>query len=625
MTSLSNSNATPKVNDFSIHVGTVNGSGSQSSNNVLMRAIFRMGIPVNGKNLFPSNIQGLPTWFTIRVNKDGWTARKVQTDILVCMNDQTYVDDVKQLSSGAIVVHHDHMNVAALRKDVTSLPVPFSKIIAEACADPRLRKLAVNMVYVGIVAELIGITDEAIELAMVQQFKSKQKVIELNRSAIQAGRKYVQTTWPDFGTNCEKFPYRVEPMNKTQGKILIEGNAAAALGSIFAGCSFVSWYPITPSTSLIDFFQEYSEKYRIDPVTKRKNFAVVQAEDEMAAIGMVLGASWMGARSMTATSGPGISLMAEFTGFGYFAEVPAVIFDIQRVGPSTGLPTRTSQGEVLFAAILSHGDTKNICIYPGSVEECYRLSAQAFDLAERFQTPVFVLSDLDLGMNFHMSEPFAYLDQPLDRGKVLTDADQEKLATFARYGDIDGDGVAYRTLPGLKDPRGVFFTRGSGHNAKAAYTESGVEYKAAMDRLAKKWETAKKYVPAPILKGSGKNKMGIIAYGSSEDGVMESLHQLKTEFGMELDYLRIRAYPFSSSIKDFMASHDRIFVVDQNRDAQMLSLLRMEKDLTPFVTRLESILHYDGMPLDARFVTDAILAATSAGKNSASQPEMRAS
>ncbi|MBN8554219.1 MAG: 2-oxoacid:acceptor oxidoreductase subunit alpha [Deltaproteobacteria bacterium] len=594
-----------KVNDFSIHVATVNGSGSQSSNNVLMRAIFRMGIPVNGKNLFPSNIQGLPTWFTIRVNKDGWTARKVDTEILVCMNDLTYVDDVKQLKAGSVVIHHDHMNVAALRKDVTSLAVPFSKIIAEACADPRLRKLAVNMVYVGVVAELVGITEEAIELAMAQQFKSKQKVLDLNRAAITAGRNHVKATWPELLDG--KFSYQVQAMQKTQGKILIEGNAACALGSVFAGCSFVSWYPITPSTSVIDFFNEYSEKYKIDPETKLKNFAVVQAEDEMAAIGMVLGASWMGARSMTATSGPGISLMAEFTGFGYFAEVPAVIFDIQRIGPSTGLPTRTSQGDVLFAAHLSHGDTKNICLYPGNVEECYTLAAQAFDLAERFQTPVFVLSDLDLGMNFHMSDPFPYLDQPLDRGKVLTEKDQDQLAKFARYGDTDGDAVPYRTLPGLKDPRGVFFTRGSGHNAKAAYTESGAEYVTAMDRLNKKWETAKKYVPAPIVLGSGKNKIGVIAYGSSHDAMLESVHQLKTENGMDIDYLRIRAFPFAASVKDFIASHEKVFVVDQNRDAQMLSLLRIEKDLAAHAMKFESILHYDGYSLDARFVSDAIL------------------
>lgn len=592
----------PKINDFSIYVATANGSGSQSSNNVLLRSIFRMGIPCSGKNLFPSNIQGLPTWFTIRVNKDGWVGRKVETEILVCMNDQTYVEDVKGVPSNAIVIHHDHMNVSAIRKDVTSIAVPFGKIIAEACSDPRLRKLAVNMVYVGILAEFLKITDEAIELAMKQQFKSKQKVIDLNRASIQAGRKFVKENHSGF-----EFPYVVEAMNKTQGKILIEGNAATALGAVFAGCSFVSWYPITPSSSVIDYFTEYAEKYMIDKTTQKKKFAIVQAEDELAAIGMVMGASWAGARSMTSTSGPGISLMAEFTGLGYFAEIPSVIVDVQRIGPSTGLPTRTSQGDVLFAAVLSHGDTKNICLYPGSVQECYEFAAKAFDLAERFQTPIFVLSDLDLGMNFWMSDPFPYLSNPADRGKVLSDKDVEKLASFQRYGDPDGDGVPYRTLPGIQDRRGVFFTRGSGHNEKAAYSESGADYVRAMDRLLKKFNTARTYVPAPVLTGSGKNPVGIIAYGSSNDPILESLTQLSSEAQMRVDYLRIRAYPFSEDVRRFIENHEVVYIIEQNRDAQLLSLLRMENDLIPYMNRLESILHYDGLPLDARFVTQRVL------------------
>ena len=578
-----------------------------------MRSIFRMGIPVSGKNLFPSNIQGLPTWFTIRVNKDGWTARTVQNEILVCMNDQTYVDDVKALPAGSVVIHHDHMNISAIRNDLISFSIPFSKIIAESCPDPRLRKLAVNMVYVGILAEFLGITDEAVDLAMKQQFKSKQKVIDLNRSAFQGGRDYVRKN--HIGV---EFPYRVEAMNKTQGKILIEGNAAAALGSLFAGCSVVSWYPITPSSSVVDYFTEYAEKYRIDPVTKKRNVAIIQAEDELAAAGMVLGASWMGARAMTATSGPGISLMAEFVGFSYFAELPAVIWDIQRVGPSTGLPTRTSQGDILFAATLSHGDTKQVCLYPSSVEECYQFAHEAFDLAERLQTTVFVLSDLDIGMNYYMSDPFTYIDDALDRGKVLSDADTEKLAQFYRYTDVDNDGIPYRTLPGLKNPKGVFFTRGSGHNAKGAYSEKGADYQEVMDRLAKKWETAKTYVPAAQHYGSGKSKIGIIAYGSSHDAVRESLHQLQTEAGLEVDYLRLKAYPFSENVKSFLESHDEIYVIDQNRDGQMFSLLRMEKFTTPHMTKMQSILHYDGFPLDARFVTSKILGLKSeAAKKSA--------
>lgn len=588
------------VNDFSIHVATVNGSGSQSSNTILMRSIFRMGVPVSGKNLFPSNIQGLPTWFTIRVNKDGWTGRVAQNEILVCMNDQTFIDDVKAMESGRIVVHHDHMNVSAVRKDLISIAVPFNKIIAEVCPEPRLRKMAVNMVYVGVLAEVLGITDEAIELAMNQQFKSKPKVLELNRAAIQAGRRFVK----DHASTIE-VPYRVEPMTKTKNKILIEGNAAAGLGAVFAGCTFVSWYPITPSSSVVEYLTDYAEKYRVRPDGKR-TISIVQAEDELAAVGMVLGASWMGARAMTATSGPGISLMAEFVGFSYFAEVPGVIWDIQRIGPSTGLPTRTSQGDVLFAATLSHGDTKHICLYPGTVEECFAFAGVAFDLAEHFQTTIFVLSDLDLGMNTYMSDPFEYPQAPWNRGRVLSDRDADKLANFQRYGDPDGDGVPYRTLPGIKNPKGVFFTRGSGHNSKAAYSEKGSDYVESMDRLNKKFETARRHVPAPILSGSGKNKYGIIAYGSSHEGVSEAVHVMKSELGCDVDYLRIRAYPFSQEVQDFIRSHERVFVVEQNRDAQLMSLLRMERSLTAELSKLESILHYEGLPLPARWVTDHI-------------------
>ncbi len=590
------------VNDFSIHVGTVNGSGSQSSNNVLMRSIFRMGIPVSGKNLFPSNIQGLPTWFTIRVNQEGWTARRVETEIVVCMNDGTYVDDVKAAPPGAMIIHHDHMNVTAIRSDVTSISVPFNKIIAEACPDPRLRKLAINMVYVGVVAEFLKITPEALELAMAQQFKSKQKVIELNRSALEAGRKFVREQ-----LTAIQCPYRVESMNKTQGKILIEGNAAAALGSVFAGCSFVSWYPITPSTSVIDYFTEYCEKYRKDPKTGKNNFAIVQAEDELAAIGMVMGASWAGARAMTATSGPGISLMAEFTGFGYFAEVPAVIWDIQRIGPSTGLPTRTSQGDLLFAAFLGHGDTKNICLLPGTVEECFEMAGEAFNLAERFQTPVFVLSDLDLGMNFWMADPFKYPEKAWDRGRVLTDKDVEELAKFERYGDPDGNGIPYRTLPGIKDRRGVFFTRGSGHNAKAQYTEKGPDYVQAMNRLNKKFNTAREFVPAPIVTGSGKNSIGLVAYGSSQDCMREVVHLLKKESGLEVDYLRVRAFPFHQDILSFVKTHSQIIVVEQNRDAQLLSLLKLESELSTEINKIQSVLNYDGLSLDAPSIKNRIL------------------
>lgn len=590
-----------KINDFSIHVATVNGSGSQSANNILMRSIFRMGVPVSGKNLFPSNIQGLPTWFTIRVNEHGWTARNIHYDILVCMNDATYVEDVQKLPTGSYVIHQDHMKVDIIRKDVTSIPVPFKDLIASACPDVKLRKLVVNMIYVGIVAEILGVDQQAMSEAMRQQFQAKEKVIALNMTAVEAGRKWArENQWP------EKLPLKVERRNLTQGKILIEGNAAAALGAVFGGCHFVSWYPITPSSSLVDAFVEYAQKYRVDKKTNKKNYAVVQAEDELAALGMVLGASWMGARAMTSTSGPGISLMAEFTGYAYYAELPAVIFDIQRVGPSTGLPTRTSQSDIQFVATLSHGDTKNIMLLPGSVEECFEFARTAFDYAERLQTPIFVMSDLDLGMNSWMSDPFKYPNKPWDRGKIVKDGDEEVLKNFGRYKDIDGDGIPYRSLPGIKDRRGVFFTRGSGHNEMAAYTESSEAYVKNMDRLSKKWETAAQILPAPILEAHQSSSIGVIAYGSSHDAMRESVVELKETYGIEVDYLRIRSYPFHSSVEEFLATHDVIYVVEQNRDAQMLNLLSSENDLRKYAPKLLPILHYNGLPIPANFISDQI-------------------
>jgi len=592
--------APKKINDLTVHVATVNGSGSQSSNQILMRAIFRMGIPVSGKNLFPSNIQGLPTWFSIRVNENGWTARHIETDILVCMNDGTLSDDVKKAPSKSLIIHHDHMNVPALRKDVTSVGVPFKSLIAKACPEARLRKYAINMLYVGILAELIGIESSAIDEALAQQFKTKEKVIALNRSVIEAGRTYAKEDLKNVETVC-----KLERRDKTKGKILIEGNTASALGAVFGGCQFMSWYPITPSSSLAESVIHFAKKYRKDK--KGKNtVAIVQAEDELAALGMVLGASWMGGRAMTTTSGPGIALMAEFTGYSYYSETPAVIFDIQRVGPSTGLPTRTSQGDILFVATLGHGDSKNVCLYPGTVEECYLFAAKAFDLAEQLQGPIFIVSDLDLGMNSWMSDSFSYPKEEIQRGKVLRDEDQEALANYGRYRDVDNDGIGYRTLPGIRDRRGVFFTRGSGHNEDARYTESSETYVRVMDRLNKKWETSRGYVPHSVLENSVGSSIGVIAYGSTHDAMRESVHLLK-ERGLEVDYLRLRAYPFDKRVREFIKNHDQIIVVEQNRDAQMKSLMCMEPAYQAFVPKLASVLHYNGLPIPASYIADEIM------------------
>lgn len=586
------------VNNFSIHVATINGSGSQSSNNVLMRSLFQMGIPVSGKNLFPSNIAGLPTWFTIRVNKDGWIGRKKEVDILVAMNPQTAYEDVMSLPSGAVCISPTELNLEKARQDVIHYVVPFTELANQATDQIKLRKLLTNMIYVGVVAELLGIDFAEIEKSIRRQFEGKTKAIDLNLVAVEAGRKWAKES------AAKKDPYFVERMNKTEGKIIIDGNAACAIGSMFAGVSVVTWYPITPSSSLCEQLIDYLHEYRQDPKSGKATYAVIQAEDELAAIGMALGAGWAGARSMTSTSGPGISLMAEFVGLGYFAEIPTVIFDVQRVGPSTGMPTRTMQGDILAAYLLSHGDTKHIALLPGSVEECYSQALDAFNLAERFQTPVFVLSDLDLGMNNWMSDPFPYPEKPMDRGKVLTAKELEKLGKFERYRDVDGDGIPYRTLPGTNSPIAGYFTRGSGHNEAAAYTERADDYLRLMDRLNKKYQTARQYVPKPVVDIQAGAKVGIIAYGSSDFAVQESRDQLKAS-GLSTSYLRLRAIPFTEELRDFVAKHDRIYVVEQNRDAQMRDLIRLE--LPDLTMKLKSVLHYDGMPIDARSVTDAIL------------------
>jgi 2-oxoglutarate ferredoxin oxidoreductase subunit alpha len=589
------------VNDFSIQVATVNGSGSQTANTVLMRSIFQMGVPVSGKNMFPSNIAGLPTWFTIRASKHGYIGRKKEIDLLVAMNPETAREDVLKLDSGAAVVYDEPLKLNALRSDLHFYPVPFDKLVAPVCPDAKLRKLVRNMVYDGIVARLLSIDMEEIRLALVKQFgKRKAKAADLNWGAAKAGHEYAAKTFTQ--TNA----YQVRRMQANTGKIIIEGNAACALGAMFAGVTVVTWYPITPSSSLVESLIGYLKRFRIDPETGRATFAVVQAEDELASIGMALGAGWAGARSMTATAGPGISLMSEFVGLGYYAEVPAVIYDVQRVGPSTGLPTRTMQGDLLSTALLSHGDTQHPMFFPCSPEECFTMSLEAFDLAERFQTPVFVMSDLDLGMNNWTSDPFPYPDKPLDRGKVLTAEDLDKLGGFARYKDVDGDGIGYRTLPATNHPAGAYFTRGSGHNERAQYTEREDDYIHNMDRLAHKFQTMRQHVPAPEIRFRKDAEIGFIACGTSHYAVSESCDQLLAEYDIPSSYLRLKAYPFTPDLVEFIERHERVYVVDQNRDAQLLALMRLE--MTPEqIAKLRSIRYYGGLPLDARTVTDEIV------------------
>jgi 2-oxoglutarate ferredoxin oxidoreductase subunit alpha len=593
------SGGAPVVNDLTIHVATVNGSGSQSSNSVLMRSIFQMGVPVSGKNMFPSNIAGLPTWFTIRANKDGWIARKKEVDLMVCMNQQTAREDVDGLLSGALCIYDAPLNCKSMRNDVHFFEVPFAKLAGELTSDVRLKKLLTNMIYVGVVAELIGIERDEIVRAINKQFKGKQKAVDPNVAAIDKGMEFAKANLPSQAR------WRIERMNATAGKIIIDGNAAAAIGAMFGGVTVVTWYPITPSSSLCESLIDYMKQYRIGPDGKA-TFAVVQAEDELAAVGMVLGAGWAGARSMTSTSGPGVSLMAEFVGLGYFAEIPGVIWDIQRVGPSTGLPTRTAQGDVLEAYTLSHGDTQHLVLFPGSVTECFEFGSEALNLAEEFQTPVFVLSDLDLGMNNWMSDPFEYPTGPIRRGKVL---DKEQLdalgGKWGRYLDVDGDGIPYRTLPGTDHGMASYFTRGSGHDEYARYSEKPENHKATVDRLSKKFETARNRLPKPVVDLHPGAKIGFIAYGTTDFALQESRHQLRSERGIETSYMRVRALPFNEELKAFIAAHERVYVVEQNRDGQLGDLIRLE--VGKMQEKIRKVLHYTGLPCDARSITDAVL------------------
>ncbi|MFZ4693503.1 MAG: 2-oxoacid:acceptor oxidoreductase subunit alpha [Verrucomicrobiia bacterium] len=597
------SSKTPLVNDFVISIATTNGSGSQSANSVLFRSIFQMGVPVSGKSVFPSNIQGLPTWYTIRANKDGWVGHRKNVDLLVAMNPESVAEDLQSLPSGATVILHSDLKAYLQREDLKVHIVPFGELVAQACPEVKLRKLVSNMIYVGVGGWLLGIEFEEIQKAIERQFGNKPKAAELNRNAANLGYN-----WSAEHLQNDRM-IQVQRMDANRGKVLIEGNAACAVGFLFGGVTVVGWYPITPSSSVVDNLSALLSRYRHDPDTGKATYAVVQAEDEIAAIGFVLGAGWAGARSMTATSGPGLSLMAEMAGLAYFAEIPAVIVDVQRVGPSTGMPTRTGQQDILKAHFLSHGDCRHILLIPSDPTEAYAFSALSLDLAERFQTLIFVMTDLDLGMNLWTTPRFTYPEKPLDRGKVLSADDLERLKKFERYRDVDGDGIPYRTIPGTRHPLAGYFTRGTGHTPSATYSEKQADWTENLDRLTKKYQTAREHVPAPVIEGKSTGDVGLIAYGTSDLAVKEALDVLRREDGSAPEYLRIRALPFNDDVRRFLDSHRVIHVVEQNRDAQMTSILRM--DYPDYAARLRPLLHYDGMPLDAQTVISKIRQARS--------------
>jgi 2-oxoglutarate ferredoxin oxidoreductase subunit alpha len=591
----------PVVNNFSITVATVNGSGSQTSNATILRALFKMGIPVSGKNLFPSNIQGLPTWYTIRVNKDGFLARRDANEIVVTLNSGSFQRDLDNVSPGGAFFYDDSIRIPITRTDLSIYPMPVKKLVSASGAPSNLRDYIANMVYVGVLAHMLGIEMDKILAALSFHFKGKQKPIDLNYNVIKAAAEWA-------AQNLTKTdPYRVEPMVEVcDNCIMSDGNLAAALGALYGGMQFCAWYPITPASSLAESIVEYIPQLRKDPVTGKNTAAVVQAEDELAAVGMAIGAGWSGLRAMTSTSGPGLSLMAEYIGLGYYAEVPVVIWDVQRVGPSTGLPTRTAQGDLTFVHFCGHGDTKQVILLPGSVNECFEFGWKAFDIAERLQTPVFVLSDLDFGMNQWMTPKFTYPDVSMDRGKVLWEEDLEKLqGQWARYKDVDGDGIPYRTVVGNRHPAAAYFTRGTGHNENARYSEAPEVWEANMERLNKKWETTRGMMPKPCIESTGQ-KYGFIAYGSTDPAIHEARHILRTEHGIEMDYMQIKAIPFTQEVKDFINKHEKNFIVEMNRDGQMKQLLTME--YPDRAVSLISLAHMDGMPLTAKWVVDAFLA-----------------
>lgn len=594
------SRSSAQINDFVIKIATVNGTGSASANTLLMKSIFRSGIPVMGKNYFPSNIQGLPTWYEIRVTKDGHVARSGRVDIMVAMNAETYARDVKEVAPGGYLIYDSTWPRPALlkREDITVIGVPLARLCNENFNGVRTRILMKNICYAGVLAALLNLDLEQIRGLLAQTYAKKPQLVDSNMKAIQLGYDYTKQNF-----TCP-LPLHVEKMDRTSGHIMIDGNTAAALGCVYAGATVAAWYPITPSTSLMDAYKAFCDRLRIDPQTGRRNFAFIQAEDELAAIGMVIGAAWNGTRAFTATSGPGISLMNEFLGLAYYAEVPAVIFDIQRVGPSTGMPTRTQQGDIMLCAYASHGDTRHICLYPANPEECFYMAVQAFDLTERLQTPVMVLSDIDIGMNDWMCPDLKWDDRYRpDRGKMLDKEQVLKLEKFYRYLDKDGDGIGYRTLPGVH-PKAAYFTRGSGHTQYGAYTEDSTDYQIVLDRLMKKWDTAKKVVPGAIIEATG-SELGIVSIGSSDGAVREAIGVLKAE-GIDVDYMRVRSFPFGEDVERFLEAHKILFVVEQNRDAQFRSLLTLETAVEK--SKLRSLLHYSGLPISSRFIVEGVMA-----------------
>lgn len=589
------------INDFVIRFANVNGTGSASANYLFCKSIFRMGVPVTPKNIFPSNIQGLPTWYEVRVSEKGYLGRREGIDIMVCVNPQSMLADVGNVRTGGYFLYDSSkpLHSQYIREDIHYIGIPLMEMCNNAFTDSRQRQLFKNIIYVGALAALLNIDFSVFENLLAEQFAGKEKLIAPNIKSLQMGVDYIHEHFKD------PIDIRVESRNLVGDSIMIDGNTACGLGAVYGGATVAAWYPITPSTSVIESFMNFSDEYRINPETGKRNVAIIQAEDELAAIGMVIGANWNGARSFTATSGPGLSLMNEFLGLAYFAEIPTVLIDVQRTGPSTGMPTRTQQSDTLEAAYASHGDTKHVLLFPSTPKECFEMTADAFDLTEQLQTPVIVMTDLDLGMNDHMSKPFQWDDhREYKRGKVLDAEALEGIARFGRYLDVDGDGIPYRTYPGTHPTKGSYFTRGTSRDEYAVYTESGDAYVRNMDRLMKKWNTAKEYVPAPYLyQDENLSIYGVLFFGTSEYSSEEAIDLLKNE-GVLLDAIRIKSFPFNQTVEDFIHSHDKVFVVEQNRDAQMRSLLMIELGINP--EKLIPVLNYDGLPITANKIVNSI-------------------
>ena len=598
-----------KVNDFVVRFANVNGTGSASANYLFAKAVFRMGIPVTPKNIFPSNIQGLPTWYDVRISEKGYLGRREGVDFMVCVNPQSMPDDVRSVKEGGYFLYDStkKLHPELIREDVNYIGIPLMEICNREFTDPRQRQLFKNIVYVGALAQLLGIEFKVLEILLEEQFNGKEKLIAPNIKALKLGAQYILDNY--------NYPIdlKLERRDLIGNKILVDGNAACGLGAVYGGATVVAWYPITPSTSVVEAFEGYAKKMRIDPVTGKHNYAIVQAEDELAAIGMVIGANWNGARSFTATSGPGLSLMNEFLGLAYFAEIPTVLIDVQRTGPSTGMPTRTQQSDILLAAYASHGDTKQVLLFPSDPKECFEMTADAFDLAELLQTPIIMMTDLDLGMNDHLSEPFVWDDKrKYNRGKVLNAQQLEEIPHFGRYLDVDGDGITYRTIPGTHPTKGSFFTRGTSRDEFAAYTEDGDVYARNMDRLLKKWDTAKDTVPAPYLyQKENKSPYGVLFFGTSTYSTEEAM-DLMSQGNVSFDAMRIKAFPFNKTVEDFINTHEKVFVIEQNRDAQLRTLLVNELDASP--QKLIPVLNYNGMPITAESIITQISKSLSPAK-----------